>query len=137
MRADLLQLKLNEHFDAGGFDPAVDLGTHNVSTPYEFGTLIANEFLRPGLKPATRELQREIMATGFGRSKLRLPVAYFGGKGGNGWKILTMTGYVETPRGDHVVYVFMQHESHEDYTIPNARAAFEWINEAIAAVEGG
>ncbi|PYE54774.1 serine hydrolase [Deinococcus yavapaiensis] len=133
VRADVLQQKLDDYFEER-YDEGADIGTHNVSTPFEFGTLIAHEFLRPKLSSASRAVQREVMATGFGRSALHAPVTYFGGKGGNGWKILTMTGYFETPNGQHVVYAFMQHGSHEDYTMGNIRAAFAWINDAVKAV---
>lgn len=133
IRSDVLQAKLNQVF-VPGYDISADLGTHNVSTPYEFGTLIAHEFLKSGLSPSSRELQREVMATGFGRSQLRVPTAYFGGKGGNGWKLLTMTGYFETPRGEHVVYVFMQHGSTEDDPVLHYRLAFDWIGAAINQV---
>ena len=132
-RADYLQRQLDVYFEER-YDPEIDLGTQNVSTPYEFGQLIAHQFLRPNLTGPSRAMLRDVMATGYGRSKLRVPVRYFGGKGGNGWKILTMTGYFETSAGDHVVYVFMQHRSHEDYTIPNTGSAFQWINAAVEQV---
>ncbi len=136
VRADVVQVRLDDYF-ARRYDPATDLNTHNVSTPFEFADLIAHEFLASGLSSAQRERQRDVMATGFGRSRLRAPVTYFGGKGGNGWKILTMTGYFETPQGQHVVYVFMQHGAREDETLPNIHPAFAWINAAVERVLAG
>lgn len=133
VRADVLQRALDRYFEER-YDAGADLGTHNVSTPYEFGTLIAHEFLKSGLSEKSQLLQRQIMGSGFGRTQLHAPLAFFGGKGGNGWKILTMTGYFETPQGEHVVYVFMQHGSHEDYTLRNTRTAFRWINAAVDEV---
>jgi len=133
VRADVLQRRLDAYFE-GSYNQQDDLGVHNVSTPYEFAALMTREFLNPELSDASRAVHRDVMATGFGRSQLHVPVAYFGGKGGNGWKILTMTGYFVTTGGKHVVYVFMQHGSHEDYTIPNVGKAFAWINAAVRDV---
>jgi beta-lactamase class A len=134
-RADDLQRRLDQYFD-GHYDPATDLGTQNVSSPAEFGALVASEFLRPGLSPASRAVQRQVMATGFGRSRLRLPtgagVAEFGGKGGNGWRLLTFSGYVHTRDGRDLVYVFMQHGADQTYTMPGNRLAFKWINAALS-----
>ncbi|GGR43960.1 serine hydrolase [Deinococcus seoulensis] len=136
-RADYLQRRLDGYFDHH-YDPALDLITHNVSTPYEFGTLLAAEFLRGGLSGASQRWQRQVMALGYGKSALTLThrggVAYFGGKGGNGWRLLTYSGYVETTDGRHLVYAFMQRDAAQTYTMPNTRRAFAWINAGIQAV---
>lgn len=138
-RYDQLQRQLDDYFDHR-YDPADDLKVHNVSTPYEFATLVTHEFLRPGLSPRARKWQREVMATGFGRSALKAQhagnIAFFGGKGGNGWKLLTYSGYFQTRDGRRVVYAFMQHGADETYTMPNTRRAFAWINAAVDEVLG-
>lgn len=138
-RYDQLQRQLDDYFDHR-YDPADDLKVHNVSTPYEFATLVTHEFLRPGLSPRAQKWQREVMATGFGRSALKAQHAgninYFGGKGGNGWKLLTYSGYFQTRDGRRVVYAFMQHGADETYTMPNTRRAFAWINAAVDEVLG-
>nr|WP_309572136.1 serine hydrolase [Deinococcus sp.] len=136
-RADYLQRQLDGYFDHR-YDPTRSLLTMNVSTPYEFGTLLAAEFLKPGLSARARAWQREVMALGYGRSALQLQreakVAWFGGKGGNGWRILTYTGFVELKDGRKVVYAYMQNGSDQTYTMPQTRRAFAWINAGIAAV---
>ncbi|MBI0445648.1 serine hydrolase [Deinococcus sp. DB0503] len=136
-RSDFLQRKLDAYFD-GDPNPADDLRVHNLSTPYEFATLLTHEYLRPGLSPRALAWQHEVAALGFGRSALREEalhnVAAFYGKGGNGWRILTYTGYLQTKDGHHIVYAFMQHGAGETYTMPNTRRAFAWINAAIDAV---
>ena len=138
-RYDQLQRRLDDYFDHR-YDPADDLQVHNVSTPYEFATLVTHEFLRPQLSPRAQKWQREVMATGFGRSALKAQHAgnidYFGGKGGNGWKLLTYSGYFQTRDGRRVVYAFMQHGADETYTMPNTRRAFAWINAAVDEVLG-
>lgn len=136
-RADYVQGKLNDHFDHRR-DDAVDAQVYNLSTPYEFGTLVAQEFLRPDLSETSRRWQREVMALGFGKSALTLThqnrVRYVGAKGGNGWQLLTYSGYLETTDGRHLVYVFMQRGADQTYTMPNTRRAFAWINAALRAV---
>lgn len=136
-RPDFLQRKLDAYFEADP-KPADDLHVHNLSTPYEFATLLAHAYLRPGLSPRSLKWQREVAALGFGRSALKAETAknvvWFGGKGGNGWRLLTYSGYFETRDGRHVVYAFMQHGADETYTMPNTRRAFAWINAGVDAV---
>ncbi|WP_369848553.1 serine hydrolase [Deinococcus sp. NW-56] len=137
LRADVLQNRLNTYFD-GTPDPADDLRVHNLSTPYEFATLLAHQHLRSGLSPDTLAWQREVAAMGYGRSALSPQgagkVAAFAGKGGNGWRLLTYSGYLRTEDGRHLVYAFMQHGADETYTMPNTRAAFAWIGAGLGAV---
>jgi beta-lactamase class A len=137
-RADYLQSRLNAYFDAGP-DPAGDLRVHNLSTPYEFATLLAHQYLRPGLSPRSLNWQREVGALGYGRSLLRAAqgATTFAGKGGNGWRLLTYSGYFRTREGRHIVYAFMQHGADETYTMPNTRRAFAWINAGVDAVLAG
>ena len=138
-RYDQVQRRLDDYFDHR-YDPADDLKVHNLSTPYELATLVTHEFLRPGLSPRAQTWQREVMATGFGRSALKAQhagnVDFFGGKGGNGWKLLTYSGYFQTKDGRRVVYAFMQHGADQTYTMPNTRSAFAWINAAVDEVLG-
>ncbi|WP_456829855.1 serine hydrolase [Deinococcus sp. UYEF24] len=132
-RPDLLQHRLDDYFDHR-YSAQTDLGTQNVSTPAEFAHLVAAEFLRSGLSPDSERVQRDIMATGFGRSRLHTPLTLFGGKGGNGWRMLSFSGYLHTAGGEDVVYAFMQHGADQEYTMPNTGAAFAWINAAIKTV---
>ena len=138
-RSDYVQRKLDGYFDHR-HQPADDLNAHNISTPYEFATLIAHQNLRPGLSPRALNWQRGVLATGYGRAALTAEragnVTAFAGKGGNGWRLLTYTGYLRTRGGRHVVYAFMQHGAKETYTMPNTSRAFAWINAGIHAVLG-
>ncbi|WP_412029223.1 serine hydrolase [Deinococcus yunweiensis] len=136
-RADYIQRQLDLYFDRR-YNPDTTLRSMNISTPYEWGSLVAAEFLRPGLSPRARRWQREVMALGHGRSRLQVQrqgrVAYFAGKGGNGWRLLTFSGYVALKDGRQVVYAFMQHGSDQTYTLPQSRRAFAWISAGIDAV---
>lgn len=136
-RADDVQSKLDRYFETR-HAPADDLRVHNLSTPYEWGTLLAHEFLQSGLSPRAVKWQREVMALGFGKSALSWgpQITAFGGKGGNGWGILTYSGYFQTRDGRQVVYAFMQHGADQTYTMPNTRRAFAWINAGVEAVLG-
>ncbi|SEJ21489.1 Beta-lactamase class A [Deinococcus reticulitermitis] len=138
-RPDFLQRKLNDYFDRR-YALRDDFLVHNLSTPYEWGTLVAHEFLRPGLSRRARRWQREDMALGFGKAALRAGqagnITMFGGKGGNGWRLLTYSGYFQTKTGQRVVYAFMQHGADQTYTMPNTRRAFAWINAAVDELIG-
>jgi beta-lactamase class A len=141
LRPDYLQHRLDQYFDTR-YNAIDDLKAHNLSTPYELSTLVAHEFLQPGLSPTSQNLHRKLMALGFGKSALLpIPVAEFGGKGGNGWKILTYSGYFKTKGGEHVVYAFMLHGSSQTYTMKLTRHAFSWIRaaagEILVAGDGG
>jgi beta-lactamase class A len=133
LRPDVLQHRLDVYFDHA-YDPQADLGTQNVSTPAEFAHLVAAEFLRSGLSAPSQQVQRSVMATGFGRSRLPVPMTYFGGKGGNGWRMLSFSGYLHTAGGEDVVYAFMQHGADQQYTMRNTGAAFAWIGAAMKQV---
>lgn len=120
--------------------PQDDLGSHNLSTPYEFATLLAHEYLRSGLSERAGRWQGEVAALGYGKAGLKAGqvgnIATFYGKGGNGWRLLTYTGYFKTKDGHHVVYAFMQHGADQWYTMPNTFRAFAWINAAVDEVIG-
>lgn len=131
---DNLQRRLDDYLDHR-YAPADDLLVHNLSTPYELSLLLSHEFLAPGLSESSRAAQREIMRRGYGEAALRgFPITEWGGKGGNGWKILSYSGYLKTAGGEHVVYVFMLHGSQSDYTMPLTHAAFAWIRAAMKEV---
>ena len=136
-RADYIQRRLNVYFGSR-HKPADDLLARNLSTPYELGTLLAYEFLRPALSPRAVKWQREVMALGFGKSALtwRPQINFFGGKGGNGWGVLTYSGYFQTRAERRVVYAFMQRGADQSYTMPSTRRAFAWINAGIEEVLG-
>ncbi|GHG09105.1 hypothetical protein GCM10017783_22170 [Deinococcus piscis] len=131
--------KLDPYFEKT-HEPRDDLGSHNLSTPYEFATLLAHQYLRGGLSERAGRWQDEVARLGYGKAGLRAGqvgnIQTFYGKGGNGWRLLTYTGYFKTKDGHHVVYAFMQHGADEWYTMPNTYRAFAWINAAVDEVIG-
>lgn len=135
-RADTVQAKLNDYFEKR-YNIDDDLKVHNYSTPEEWGTFLTHFYLKPNLSARADKWRKADMKLGFGQHALYLgehKIKWFGGKGGNGWRILTYSGYIQTEDDKHVVYAFMQHGSHQTYTIPNTRAAFAWISSAMQQV---
>ncbi|MFC5597656.1 serine hydrolase [Deinococcus cellulosilyticus] len=130
-----LDKAITRYFESDRYDPRVDLNTHNVSTPAELAVFLSHEFLRNGLNPQTDKWFREVMATAPNGSRLALPHEYFGGKGGNGWRILTYSGYLLGKDGKHYVYAFLNQESGHTYTMRDTGAAFIWINQAFKALQ--
>lgn len=131
--------KLDPYFEQA-HEPRDDLGSHNLSTPYELATLLSHQYLRSGLSERAERWQGEVARLGYGRAGLRAGqvgnIETFYGKGGNGWRLLTYSGYFKTKDGRHVVYAFMQHGADEWYTMPNTYRAFAWINAAVDEVIG-
>lgn len=131
--------KSDEYFEKT-HKPEDEMHTHNLSTPHEFATLVAHLYTNSGLTPESDALKMQIGALGYGKRALRfsdslegekVTAETFAGKGGNGWRLLTYTGYVHTSDDRHYVYAFMQHGAHETFTLPNSSMAFQWINDNI------
>jgi beta-lactamase class A len=132
-----LQHLLDQYFDGPDYNPKIDLQTQNASTALELAHLMAFEFMGGGLSANSRKAFEDIMHTGVGKGFLRTPFVKFGAKSGNAWRILTISGYIETPMGEHIVYVFLNQQSPQTYTVQpkHLRAAFNWINRGIAVVQ--
>lgn len=132
-QASRVETALDRYFQSKVYSPEIDRDTQNASTPFEFATLLAHEHLRSGLSLGSQEFLRDTLKLGCCDKRAFGPFTYFGGKGGSGWRILTMTGYLELPSGEKIVYVFMNHGSAKTVTtLSDIPAAFEWINAAIA-----
>lgn len=130
-----LNREITAYFESDRYDPRIDQHTHNVSTPAELAVFLSHEFLNNGLSPEKDRWFREVMATAPNGGHLALPHHYFGGKGGNGWRILTYSGYLLGKDGKHYVYAFMNQESGHTYTIRDTGAAFQWINAAFKTLQ--
>ncbi|WP_170131019.1 serine hydrolase [Deinococcus yavapaiensis] len=132
LQANTVESALDRYFASKVYSPDIDRDTQNASTPFEFATLLAHEHLKSGLSLGAQEFLRDTLKLGCCEKRAFGPFSYFGGKGGSGWRILTMTGYLELPSGEHIVYAFMNHGSAKTVnTLSDIPAAFEWINTAI------
>jgi beta-lactamase class A len=109
----------------------IDRNLQNASTPQEWARFLIAAFGQNGLEPKWNQKFREIMYHGKGRSFLKVPFTYFGGKSGNTARVLTYSGYLETKSGDRLVYAYMNDSSEEIATRDQTPQAFFWINAAL------
>jgi beta-lactamase class A len=122
-------------FYAGGYTweqmAQIDRNLQNASTPLEWARFLWSAFVQNGLSPQNNRLFREVMAKGYGSSRLRVRYGYFGGKSGNTAGVLGFTGYLEAPDSSRYVYVFLSDTIPEVNTFVLAPAAFWLINESL------
>ena len=120
----------------GGVDTMsqIDRQIQNASTPSEWARVLHHTFVNPKLSPKTAAMFRTVMSHGKGKSYLRVPFKYFGGKSGNTARVLTYSGYVETLSGDRVIYVYMNDSSQNLMTRDETPQAFKLINTALRLV---
>jgi beta-lactamase class A len=109
----------------------IDRNLQNASTPQEWARFLIAAFGPNGLEPKWNQKFRETMYHGKGRSFLKVPFTYFGGKSGNTARVLTYSGYLETKSGDRLVYAYMNDASEEIATRDQTPQAFFWINAAL------
>jgi len=113
--------------------------TQNATTAFEWATLIAHEFLKNGLSQGSNAVLSNIMNLGVGKGYVRssVPLVKFGGKTGNGWRIFTASGYVQTQAGQHIVYVLLNQASPQTYTVTRGymRSAYAWIVRGIVSIQ--
>lgn len=112
----------------------IDRQIQNVSTPHEWARVLNHAFVNPKLSPKTAAMFRQVMSHGKGRSYIRVPFKYFGGKSGNTARVLTYSGFLETLSGDRVIYVYMNDSSRNLITRDETPQAFKLINDALRLV---
>lgn len=112
----------------------IDRNLQNASTPQEWARFMWNAFVSLDLSTSTQQRFRKIMYHGKGRSYLRVPFKYYGGKSGNTARILTYSGFLETLSGDKVIYVYMNDSSQNLITRDETDLAFSYINAALKKV---
>ncbi|MEY4529898.1 MAG: hypothetical protein RLZZ156_619 [Deinococcota bacterium] len=112
----------------------IDRNLQNASTPHEWARFMWNAFVSYDLSTNSQKKFREIMYHGKGRSYLRVPFKYYGGKSGNTARILTYSGFLETLSGDKIIYVYMNDSSQNLITRDETDLAFGYINAALKKV---
>lgn len=112
VNAEVLLGRLDGYFKGPRYDARLDTYWQNTSTAKAYTDLMAGMFAAGGLQPETRRVFRDIMAGGCCRP-VRAPFtySYWGSKAGSGWRLLTLTGYVERPDGRVLAYTYLNHES--------------------------
>lgn len=129
--AATLNKALDAYFQSKRYNPEIDLGTQNVTTAFEYATLLSHAFLNNQLSKESASIWQNTMGLGVGKKMLKVDFDQFGGKTGNTWRILTAAGYLHTKNNHHYVYVFLNQRSPYSYTIPRLHDAFSWINAAL------
>jgi beta-lactamase class A len=112
----------------------IDRNLQNASTPHEWARFMWNAFVSYDLSTFGQKKFRDIMYHGKGRSNIRVPFKYYGGKSGNTARILTYSGFLETLSGDKVIYVYLNDSSQNLITRDETDIAFTYINAALKKV---
>ncbi|MBC7646222.1 MAG: serine hydrolase [Pseudopedobacter sp.] len=108
-----LEAALEKYFEGPAYNPDLDLFTQNVSTPLEFAHLLST--LYPSSSLGKQNLLFRKLAS---LSCCKPPVPklhYWGGKAGSGWRILTLSGYLERTDGSRFVYALFNFGSKLDH----------------------
>ncbi|AFZ66722.1 serine hydrolase [Deinococcus peraridilitoris] len=136
VNAGALLDRLDGYFKGPRYDARLDTYWQNTSTAKAYTDLMATMFVAGGLQPETRRVFRDVMAQGCCRP-VRAPFtySYWGAKAGSGWRLLTLTGYLERPDGRILAYTYLNHESDTldaermEQQIP---AVMTWIAKVLA-----
>jgi beta-lactamase class A len=107
-----LEAALDAYFNGATYTPDLELWIQNTTTPQAFTQLLAALMPATDLSPATRTTFRQIMTTGccIPRPSSLRPT-YRAAKAGSGWRVLTLSGYMEFPGGVRVAYTYMNQHS--------------------------
>ncbi len=107
-----IEAGLEAYFRGPLYTPDLELWLQNTTTPRAYTGLLLEVMRAQDLQPNTRGVFRQLMSTGCCISK-DSPVrsTYRAAKAGSGWRMLTLSGYVETPDGRTLVYTYMNDQS--------------------------
>jgi beta-lactamase class A len=107
-----VEAALDKYFHGPIYTPSLELWLQNTTTAQDFTNLLLKTLPGLDLKPSTRNLFRSIMTTGCCISKTSpLPAVYRAAKAGSGWRILTLTGYIEMASGLTLAYTYLNDQS--------------------------
>ncbi len=102
-----VEARLDTYFHGPDYTPDLDLALQNTSTAKAYTDLMARTLPGVTLQPATRAVFREALAHGCCTPTTPLPgQRYWAAKAGSGWRILNLTGAVET-RAGLLVYTYL------------------------------
>lgn len=134
IRAKPLEAALETYFHGSDYTSEVELLLQNTTTPQAYADLLAR--IMPARElTRTRSTFRKIMTTGCCIPKpSRLTPTYRAAKAGSGWRVLTLSGYLELANGNRLAYTYMNIESQtlesEDME-RQIRPINAWIERAI------
>lgn len=130
-----IEQAINTYFHGDSYTTNLELMLQNTTTPQAFGDLLAQIMPAKNLKADTKKLFRAIMTAGCCYAKKSVVTStYRAAKAGSGWRILTMTGYLELPSKEAITYAYFndQSETYESEDIERQiRAVSSWIDQVI------
>ncbi|GAA5533855.1 serine hydrolase [Deinococcus aluminii] len=130
--APRLEAALDAYFHGQTYTPELEYYVQNTSTARAYTDLMAQTLSGADLKPGTRAVYRKILQSGCCRPKTpRLQATYWAAKAGSGWRLLTLTGYVETP-GGVMAYTYLNDQS----DVTDAEEMEKQIRPVVAWIEG-
>ena len=130
-----IEQALDTYFHGSAYTTNLELMLQNTTTPKAFSDLLAQLMPAKNLQPDTGKLFRQAMSTGCCYAKKSVVTStYRAAKAGSGWRILTMTGYLELPNKEAIAYAYFNDESatfeSEDIE-KQIRAVSSWIDQVI------
>lgn len=97
---------LDRYFYSPAYDPQLEVFLQNRSTPREWAGLLAKIYVQHGLSPASANTYRRIMDGGCCKKKDE-SFRYWGTKAGSGWRLVTMSGFLQHNDGSMYVYAYL------------------------------
>ncbi|UBV44909.1 class A beta-lactamase-related serine hydrolase (plasmid) [Deinococcus taeanensis] len=135
LNAPAMNKKLDQYFLGPSYTPDLEVYIQNTSTAWAYSDLMLRTLSGDGLQPVTRALFRTVMATGCCQPKVpKLKPAYWAAKAGSGWRLMTMTGYVEMPDGYNMAYTYLNDRSTTTYAgnmEKQMRPVLGWIEQNL------
>lgn len=133
-----IEKAIDKWFRGPHYTPQVDYYLQPTSTAKAYTDLVARTYGGFNLSKS-RPFFRKIMAEGCCHPKKpRLKYKYWAGKAGSGWRMLTMTGYVEMPNGRLFAYSYFNDQSNtEDSGVieRQIRPVQRWIEGVLVGMQ--
>lgn len=133
-----IEKAIDTYFQGNTYTIDLELMLQNTTTPQAFSNLMAQVMPAKNLQPATRKLFRRIMSTGCCYAKKSLVTStYRAAKAGSGWRILTLTGYLELSNKESIAYAYFNDESEtfeSEVIEKQIRAVSLWIDQVILGI---
>ena len=131
---------LDAYFHGPGYTPDLELALQNTSTAKAYTDLMARTLPGVTLQPKTRAVFREALSHGCCTPKAPLPGQHFwAAKAGSGWRLLNLTGVVETNAG-LLAYTYLNDGSNTQDAEDLERqipALVRWIAAGLRELLGG
>jgi beta-lactamase class A len=107
-----IELALDRYFNGSNYTAKIEFWLQNVTTPQDYTKLFYGLFQNSELTPKSQNVFRDLMKLGC-CYQIGGPLnsRYRAAKIGSGWRMLTLSGYVELKNGDKMAYTYMNDQS--------------------------